>query len=165
MATSGIHKDTLYFLWGPIMNLVLFFSFYAYRPYAILIHSISGFLIGVFTMSISFPILIQQGFPLFEDPLFKHFTIGSIIMLMITLTLIFGILLRVMNVYNFTSSKIVKMKLIHKVIGYLTLLLAKSLYLIVSDLRGRRDYFYGLLGMDIATIILIIIRKTTFPDL
>lgn len=54
----------------------------------------------------------------------------------------------------------------HKIFGYLMTILSKSnYYVILYPEEDEIGAFYGLLAMDIVVVILIVLRKVTFPKL
>ncbi len=87
------------------------------------------------------------------------------VMMCLILQMIFGIAMKTFNVLNFGSQLIRRLRFCHQWLGYSILIMSKVNYFIVIDPKTSAAQFYWLLGVDIATLIIIIIRKVVFPKL
>ena len=86
-------------------------------------------------------------------------------MICIIIQMALGIIMKTCNVFNFGSQIIRKLRFNHLWFGYATTIMSKVNYYIIIEPDEDTSLFYGLLGMDIAVVLLIIIRKVVFPKL
>ena len=163
--TSDLHEQSMAYLWGPVINVAIFLALYSYRPYAILLHGLITLFVGVFSLAISLTILYNAGFPQPTAKLYNHFNIGFAAMLCIILQLLMGMALKLINVFDFSSALILKLSYAHKIFGYLMVLLCKANYYVIFQIRAEWDQFWGYLGMDLAIILAVVLRKLLFPKL
>ena len=86
-------------------------------------------------------------------------------MMCLMLQMILGITMKTFNVLHFGSQLIRRLRFCHQWFGYAITIMSKVNYFIDIDPRADAAKFYWLLGVDIATLIIIIIRKVFFPKL
>ncbi len=73
--------------------------------------------------------------------------------------------MKTFNVLHFGSQLIRRLRFCHQWFGYAITIMSKVNYFIDIDPQADAAKFYWLLGVDIATLIIIIIRKVFFPKL
>lgn len=59
--TTQLHRDTLTFVWCLLMNIVVLAATFPYYRAAVLFHGIGAFLISLYTVIITLPILLVSG--------------------------------------------------------------------------------------------------------
>ena len=153
------------YLWGPVMNVAIFFAIYSYRTYAIIIHGVISLFVGIFSLAVSLSILYTSGFPPSTGEFYNHFNVGFTAMLCIIVQLLMGLALKLFNVFDFNSNLLLKLRYAHRIFGYLMVILCKSNYYIIFQQNEVWDSFWGFLGMDMAIVLAVIIRKLFFPKL
>ena len=155
----------MHYLWGPTMNLSIILSLYSYRKYANILHGLLSFTISIFTLVISLSILRYYGWPKSSSKLSPHFIIGFTAMMAIMVTIVFSLSMKLLIILKGSSRWILRMRVMHKICGYLTVLIAKANYYYIFNWFKMDNYFWGFIAMDATTTILIIIRKIFFPKL
>ena len=164
--TVHIHHKSMAYLWGPVINITIIMALYSYRVYAIAFHAIVAFTVSIFTLAVTFPIMTNAGFPPPKiAPLYDHVILGFVCLLIIMLQVILGIFMKVGNIFDFSSNVIHKLNLVHKILGYITVILCKANYMVIFNIRNLDAEYWGFLGMDLAVAAIIIIRKIVFPKL
>ena len=153
------------YLWGPVMNVAIFFAIYSYRTYAIIIHGLLSLFVGIFSLAISLTILYSSGFLPSTGEFYNHFNVGFAAILCIIFQLLMGLALKLLNVFEFSSNLVLKLRYTHRIFGYLMVILCKSNYYIIYQQNEEWESFWGYLGMDIAIVLAVILRKVFFPKL
>jgi hypothetical protein len=59
--TIDLHMDTLTFIWCPLINIVVLAATFPYYRAAVYFHGIGAFLISLYTIIITVPILLVSG--------------------------------------------------------------------------------------------------------
>ena len=134
--TEDIHANVMAFLWGPVINLSIILAVYSYRQYAIILHGLISFFVGLFSLIISLAILATTGMidMIPDDPgnvLYNHYRVGLAAMLCIIAQILLGIMIRLFNICQFRSIVILRIRMVHKVSGYLMVILCKSNYYLI----------------------------------
>jgi hypothetical protein len=144
-------------VWGPIINIGIFLVMYSYRKWWGYLHALIGLFACIFSLACTLPILINIGIPSTDQELGIHFMVGIACMALIAFETILGIISRVINVCNARSIWIIRMKKLHAIFGYITIIICKADYVIVGET--------ALLIQDGIFLALIIIWKIFFPKM
>jgi len=92
-----------------------------------------------------------------------HQIFGIVAFSLVSLVTILGIFIQVYKIFKGRSKEVVLLKKIHRIAGYIVLVMCKTNSLIITF--GGGDLFTILLVVDIATTILIVTWKIFFPKL
>lgn len=166
-STVNPHKNFMPFLWGPIFNVSIFLIRYYYGKLTLLIHVLIGLLAIIYTLSTSIPIaqtapidsLAVQYYQLYKSAdLPSHYRVGVACFFLISGEVILGILTRIFNTRHARSLIILRMKRIHKILGYIVVILCKANIYIINF-----NKYYGILIQDIAFVIIFILCKIFLP--
>lgn len=168
--TATVHLGVMAYLWGPAINIAIFFAMYRYRTWWVFIHAISGAFATLFTMASSLPLLVQNGIisddsPFLDDyPLLDiHFKIGLTCVIVISIQFLLGLLTLLLQLTKGRSIIIFNMKKIHAILGYALIILFKSNTYV--NLGTDDPDFAWLLVQDILVVILIVLKKTFLPKM
>jgi hypothetical protein len=122
------------YAWCPVVDVAIFFALYSYRRYALIVHGMLGMAVGLFALITGFSILSNTGI-IYSDStintdieitkLSRHYTIGIICLSLIIVTILLGFFSRLFNILGFSSRKIIGVRIIHKIIGYIIAILCK----------------------------------------
>lgn len=164
-ATINLHMELIHYFWGPVMNFSIILALYSYRKYANILHGLLSLAISIFSLVISLNILVHYGWPKSTSKLSPHFIIGFTAMMSILLTIAFSLTMKLLIICKSSSVWILRLRLMHKVMGYLTMMVAKANYYYIFNWFKMDNYFWGFMAMDVTTAILIVIRKLFFPKL
>lgn len=147
--------------WTILADLIIILAFYEYRKYAKVIHALVSTAIVVTTLVTSLPSLLKNGF---KTKHLTHYIIGVVIYGMMGFQLLLGAIKFVMVFFNKENPFILYvMKVIHKWLGYILLILCKVQVFIILD-KGREEYSY-LLGWEFGVALILLYRYFTFPKL
>ena len=151
-----LHESTMAILWGPVMNIAIILATYSYRTYAIILHAVIGFCVGLWTLAVSLTILAYFGFPDSTFELYNHINLGFACMIFLIIQILLGFSLKILNYFDFSSNILSKLVYCHRFLGYILIILAKTNYYIIFNIEGYYDYFCGFMVMDafIAAIII-----------
>ncbi len=137
-STYEIHEALMGLIWGPGINLAIFLVLYSYRKYYIYLHVLYGLFAATFSLATAIPILLTTGIVTSEEAgpkLHLHYLVGIASISVISLQAILGIATRVINICNFSTNLLIKVKYTHKVIGYMVSILCKSnMYIIYGPI-------------------------------
>ena len=170
--TYDLHSALMAVIWGPGINVSILLVLYSYRKYYIYIHSIFGFFLAVFTIATSLPILLTTGIlstpqrgdvSVSGSTIYAHYIVGIISFSSVLLVAVFGIATNVMNIMKAPSIYIIIFKNVHRIIGYVIAILAKSnIYIIYGPSDGS---FWLFFVQDLLFASVIIARKILFPKM
>jgi hypothetical protein len=172
-STYELHSALMALIWGPGINFSICLALYSYRKYYIYIHSIFGLFLAIFTISTSLPILLTTGIlstpqrggeaSVSGSTIYAHYIVGIVSFSSVLLVAIFGIATNVMNIMKAPSIYIIIFKNVHRIVGYLIAILAKSnVYIIYGPFDGS---FWLLLVQDLLFASVIVARKLLFPKM
>jgi hypothetical protein len=168
--TSNLHKMFMPWLWGPAASVAVFLAFFTFRKISIWLHGLFFLFATIMTLVTSIPILTFAGIvPANSTKQYKyptnilnaHMIIGITCFSVVGLVTILGITTQILKFFNGRSRLLILLKKMHKILGYLILLLCKTNSLIIA----KDNLFTTLLIIDICAIILAIGWKILFPTL
>jgi hypothetical protein len=172
-STYDLHSALMATIWGPGINVSILLVLYSYRKYYIYIHSLFGLFITIFTISTALPILLTTGIlstpqrggevSVSGSTIYAHYIVGITSMASVLLVAIFGIATNLMNVFQAPSIYIIISKNVHRILGYLIAILAKSNVYIIY---GPSDSSFWLFFVqDLLFASAIVARKLYFPKM
>lgn len=154
------HHNLMPIAWSLLIDSAIFAAIYSHKPYLFGLHAIGAGAIGLITIVTSFNSLLN-GIPQ-NNPMRTHKLLGTFLYGLIVLQILLGILWWICRSSPKRSSLSLKLKKIHKVVGYSLALLAKVqvLYMIPST---DKMFWFNLLW-DIASIAFLIYSKKSRTD-
>lgn len=162
------HKKMMPYLWTFVIDFSLFFALYKHTKYSVVLHSITASFVGLTTLITALPMLIELGIPDHESSfrLQRHTILGIIIISVIILQVLLGAVSRTLQFLTFRSSLVIfRINLLHRCLGYTLIIVGKiQAYLMIAKVYDN-DFFWGLMISDIILIILLLVRKITWPNI
>jgi hypothetical protein len=149
------HHKLMPMAWSLLIDSAIFAAIYSHKPYLFGLHAIGAGAIGLITIITSFNSLLK-GIPQ-NNPMRTHKLLGAFLYGLIVFQIIVGIFSWVCRSSPKRSNLSLKLKKIHKFVGFSLSLLAKLqvLYIIPST---DKMFWFNLLW-DIASIAFLIYSK------
>ncbi len=167
--TTTVHVNCMAYVWGPGINFAILLAMYRYRIWWVLLHALGGAFTCFFTLSTSIPILSKTGlindsspFLRYHPRLVYHYKIGITVLIIVSLQFLLGLTSLIMQFARAKSLSIINTKKIHTIFGFIIIILIKSNFYINIKID---ETFWGLLAQDIVFLIIIVVRKLTFPTM
>ena len=158
-------------IWGPGINISILIVLYSYRKYYVYLHSLFGIFATIYGIATALPILLKTGI-ISKAPtgvnesgsvIYAHYIVGIIALLSILLVAILGIATRLMNILQASSASILVVRNAHRILGYLTAILAKSNIYIIYGPNDSSFWLY--MVQDLIFVGVIVARKIKFPKM
>lgn len=152
------HHKLMPFAWSLLIDASIFAAINSNRPYFFAAHAIGAVTIGAITIITSFNSFLK-GIPAAGNPMRTHKLMGSFIYLLILAQIIIGILWRLIRSSPKQSKWSLKLKKMHKTLGYSLAIVAKLQVLLILPPSGMLFWFN--LIWNITSIALLIHSKRT----
>ena len=152
----GIHAYAMGFIWSPGANLAILLAILSYRKQYVWLHSLYFFLATAFSLGCSVPIIYASGIS--HKSVRNMFASFSIVLM--TVNTLLGIMIKFMVIVDSRSLSILKIRKIHKYLGYVTVLACKATTYIKDE-----DNRIGWIVIDVFSVVLLVLIKLYFPKL
>ena len=154
--TIGVHAYAMGFLWSPGANLAILLAILSYRKQWVWLHSLYFFLATAFSLGCSIPIIYASGIS--HKSVRNMFASFSIVLM--TVNTLLGMMIKFMVIADCRSVAILRVRKIHKYLGYITVLSCKATTYI-KDEHNR----IGWIVIDIFSVFLLVLIKLYFSKL
>jgi hypothetical protein len=125
--TIDLHTGSMYLLWCPIIDVFIIMATFSSSRFAIYAHAIGAFLVSVFSIMITLPILATNGLVSSEsDPNeHNHMLMGLTCLTLVVVQVILGVLSRIANIFPTNSVVVINFHRAHKILGICLVISAK----------------------------------------
>lgn len=158
-------------IWIPCADLAIILVMYSYRKLWVWVHGAFFLLATIYTIATALPILLSYGIiPADSKIKYKyptnlinlHFIVGIACLSSITFVTLLGITTKLLTLFQAKSKILLIIKKIHKIMGYLIVVLCK----VNVSIMTSNDGVNGLIIAEVvAMMILVIVRKFFFPPM
>ena len=168
--TSSLHKMWLPWIWGPAATVAVILALFSFKKLSIWLHGIFFLFATIMTLVTSIPILTFAGIvPADSTKQYKypthilnaHMILGITCFSVVAVVTVMGITIQLLKLFNGRTSIILLLKKMHRILGYLIVLLCKSNSLIIA----KGDLFTILLIIDVCCILFVAAWKLLFPKM
>jgi len=170
--TAGeFHSALMTAIWIPAADVAILLVMYSYRKLWVWVHGAFFLLATIYTLSTALPILFSTGIiPADSKISYKyptnilnlHYLVGIACLSSITFVTLLGITTKLMNVFQVGSKILLVTKKMHKIMGYIIVVLCKVNVSIMTSKNGIN----GLVIAEVAfMLVLVIVRKLVFPKM
>lgn len=154
------------YLWGPVINVSIFIVRHFYGKLALLFHILVGLISVIFTFASSIPInrsadvdsMSVKYLETYVNNITIHYRIGIACIFILGFEVIIGVSNRIMNMIGGRSILIIRLKKLHKLLGYIILILCKTNIYVISF-----NKYYGIFIQDCFFVVLFILWKIFAP--
>jgi hypothetical protein len=135
----NIHTHTMVYLWIGISSMLTITATFSSSKFSIYVHSIGFSIIALFTIIITYPLLLDSIDTL--DPVgdfryYFHTIFGSLLMCALIVQIILGILTRFWNIFGARSLNILNIKRFHMISGIIMVIIMKvQVYYMIHGIK------------------------------